>query len=168
MAALGAWRVWAGNAAACGSTIASAVKSHISGQKPSGRELLRVAPGSCRCRRAGRWTNWRRSRSDGRHEALEPACGPRTANPTRRRRSNEVSLLERAVATRCSQPRGADRRDQRHLSDWRQRAPRAAANIRRVDHEIKQGQVPRPDGRLPTGSSQMINQQNYRLMAFVG
>ncbi len=34
--------------------------------------------------------------------------------------------------------------------DWQQRAPDGGCkHMRRVDHEIKQGQVPRPDGQLP-------------------
>ncbi len=34
--------------------------------------------------------------------------------------------------------------------DWQQRAPdKGCKHMRRVDHEIKQGQVPRPDGQLP-------------------
>jgi len=34
--------------------------------------------------------------------------------------------------------------------DWQQRSPEGGCkHLRRVDHEIKQGRVPRPDGRLP-------------------
>jgi len=37
--------------------------------------------------------------------------------------------------------------------DWRKRTPEGGCkHLRRVDHEIKQGQVPRPDGRLPSNS----------------
>jgi hypothetical protein len=37
--------------------------------------------------------------------------------------------------------------------DWQQRSPEGGCkHLRRVDHEIKQGRVPRPDGRLPTTS----------------
>jgi hypothetical protein len=34
--------------------------------------------------------------------------------------------------------------------DWHQRSPVSGCeHLRRVDHEIKRGRVPRPDGRLP-------------------
>jgi len=34
--------------------------------------------------------------------------------------------------------------------DWQQRSPEGGCkHLRRVDHEIKRGRVPRPDGRLP-------------------
>jgi hypothetical protein len=37
--------------------------------------------------------------------------------------------------------------------DWQQRTPAGGCkHLRRVDQEIKEGQVPRPDGRLPTNS----------------
>jgi hypothetical protein len=35
--------------------------------------------------------------------------------------------------------------------DWQQRSPEdGCKHLRCVDHEIKRGRVPRPDGRLPT------------------
>ncbi len=35
--------------------------------------------------------------------------------------------------------------------DWQQRSPEGGCkHLRRVDHEIKRGRVPRPDGCLPT------------------
>jgi hypothetical protein len=35
--------------------------------------------------------------------------------------------------------------------DWLQRSPEGGCkHLRRVDHEIKRGRVPRPDGRLPS------------------
>jgi len=35
--------------------------------------------------------------------------------------------------------------------DWQQRSPEGGCkHLRRVDHEIKRGRVPRPDGRLPS------------------
>ena len=38
--------------------------------------------------------------------------------------------------------------------DWQQRSPEGGCkHLRRVDHEIKQGRVPRPDGRLPAPSN---------------
>jgi len=37
--------------------------------------------------------------------------------------------------------------------DWQQRSPEGGCkHLRRVDHEIKRGQVPRPDGRLPANA----------------
>ncbi len=34
---------------------------------------------------------------------------------------------------------------------WQQRTPASGCkHMRRVDHEIKRGRVPRPDGQLPT------------------
>jgi hypothetical protein len=38
--------------------------------------------------------------------------------------------------------------------DWQQRSPEGGCKrLRRVDHEIKQGRVSRPDGRLPAPSN---------------
>ncbi len=38
--------------------------------------------------------------------------------------------------------------------DWQQRSPEGGCkHLRRVDHEIKRGRVPRPDGRLPADSN---------------
>jgi hypothetical protein len=37
--------------------------------------------------------------------------------------------------------------------DWQQRSPEGGCkHLRRVDHEIKRGRVPRPDGRLPANA----------------
>jgi len=38
--------------------------------------------------------------------------------------------------------------------DWQQRSPEGGCkHLRRVDHEIKRGRVPRPDGRLPADAN---------------
>jgi len=38
--------------------------------------------------------------------------------------------------------------------DWQQRSPAGGCkHLRRVDHEIKRGRVPRPDGRLPADAN---------------
>ncbi len=41
--------------------------------------------------------------------------------------------------------------DESSCPDWQQRSPEGGCkHLRRVDHVIKRGHVPRPDGRLPT------------------
>jgi len=79
----------------------------------------------------------------------ETAAGPPNREPDAVDEAMAVSLLEKvAVATRCSQPRGAWYEvDVISVSctcpDWQQRAPEGGCkHIRRVDHEIKQDGSP--------------------------
>jgi len=69
MAALGAWRVWTGSAAACGSYDHRERREvhYLWPDGPSGgRSASRAAQWPCGSCRSGRWPNGRRSRSAGR------------------------------------------------------------------------------------------------------
>jgi len=73
MAALGAWRVWAGNAAACGS-YNHRERREVHYRWPEGHpveELLHERlSGPAGSRRSGRWPNGRRPRSAGRRRVV--------------------------------------------------------------------------------------------------
>ena len=163
MAVLGAWRVWGGNAAACGSydhrerrevqylwpenhPIEDLLQDRL--QSPAGA----VAPDG------GRTGDVRDRMVVTEHSSRRADLEPRT-----RRAVDEamaVSLLEKGGRYEVRSASG-NRYDVDVISesctclDWQQRSPEGGCkHIRRVDHEIKQGRVPRPDGRLPTGSTQ--------------
>ncbi|ACM58545.1 hypothetical protein HALDL1_00525 (plasmid) [Halobacterium sp. DL1] len=163
MAALGAWRVWAGNAAACGS-YDYRERREVHYLWPEGHpveELLQdwlQGPAAAVAPDGGRTGDVRDRMVVTKHSNQRADLEPRT-----RRAVDEamaVSLLEKGgryevqsasgswyevdvISVSCTCP------------DWQQRAPEGGCkHIRRVDHEIKQGRVPRPDGRLPTGSNQ--------------
>jgi hypothetical protein len=161
MAALGAWRVWTGSAAACGSydyrerrevhylwpeghSVEDLLANRLQGSTAT------VAPDG------GRTGNVRDRMVVTEHSTHHDDLEPRT-----RRAVDEamaVSLLEKGgryevrsasgnwyevdvISESCTCP------------DWRKHTPEGGCkHLRRVDHEIKQGQVPRPDGRLPSNS----------------
>jgi len=165
MAALGAWRVWAGNATACGS-YDYRERCEVHYRWPEGHpveELLQdrhqdpaapVAPDG------GRTGDVRDRMVVTKHSNQRADLEPRTRRAVDE--AMEVSLLEKGgryevrsasgnwyevdvISESCTCP------------DWQQRAPEGGCkHIRRVDHEIKQGRVPRPDGRLPTESNQTL------------
>jgi len=158
MAALGAWRVWEGNAVTCGSydhrerrevhflwpegnlaeallenriqEIGSAVAPD-GGQAGDIRDRMLVSDGSTsaddlepRTKRAVEEAMTVSLLAKGGRYEVEAASGNRY----------EVDIIGQS----CTCP------------DWQQRAPDGGCkHMRRVDHEIKQGQVPRPDGQLP-------------------
>ncbi|ERG97302.1 MAG: hypothetical protein J07HQW2_03788 [Haloquadratum walsbyi J07HQW2] len=69
MAALGAWRVWTGSAAACGSYDHRERREvhYLWSERPSGRgSAPRAAQWPCGSRRSRRWSDWRRPRPAGR------------------------------------------------------------------------------------------------------
>jgi len=160
MAALGAWRVWAGNAAACGS-YDHRKRREVHYCWPVGHPVEDIlqnrlqGPAAAVAPDGGRTGDVRDRMVVTKHSNQRADFEPRT-----RRAVDEamaVSLLEKggryevqsasgnwyevdAISESCTCP------------DWQQRAPEGRCkHIRRVDYEIKQGRVPRPDGQLPTG-----------------
>ncbi|ELY84426.1 hypothetical protein [Natrinema gari] len=162
MAALGSWRVWAGNAAACGS-YDHRERREVHYLWPDGhpvQELLHerltgpvegIAPDGGRT-------------GDVRDRLVVDACvGQDDLEPRTKRAVDEamdISLLSKGgrydVQSTSGNRYEVDVVDEScTCPDWQQRAPEGGCkHLRRVDHEIKQGRVPRPDGRLPTGSNQ--------------
>jgi hypothetical protein len=159
MAALGAWRVWGGNAAARGSydhrerrevhyrwpeshPIEELLENRLQGTEAA------VAPDG------GRTGDVRDRMVVTKHSSQRADLEPRT-----RRAVDEamaVSLLEKGGRYEVQSASG-DRYDVDVISesctcpDWQQRSPEGGCkHIRRVDHDIKQGRIPRPDGRLPS------------------
>jgi hypothetical protein len=163
MAALGAWRVWAGNAAACGSydhrerhevhylwpkdhPVEELLENRLQGP------AVAVAPDG------GRTGDVR-----DRMVVTEDSSQLADLKPRTRRAVDEamaVSLLEKGGRYEVQSASGSWYevdviRESCTCPDWQQRAPEGGCkHLRRVDHEIKQGRVPRPDGRLPTESNQ--------------
>ena len=165
MAALGAWCVWTGSAAARGS-YDYRERCEVHYRWPEGHpveELLQdrnqdpaapVAPDG------GRTGDVRDRMVVTKHSNQRADLEPRTRRAVDE--AMKVSLLEKGgryevrsasgnwyevdvISESCTCP------------DWQQRAPEGGCkHIRRVDHEIKQGRVPRPDGRLPTESNQTL------------
>lgn len=159
MTALGAWRVWDGDAVACGS-YDHRQRREVHYLWPDGHpveELLQerlqhtddaVAPD-------GGQTGDIRDRMVVAEQATQQdALEPRT-----RRAVDEpmtVSLLAKGGQYEVASASG-NRYDVDIIGksctcpDWQQRTPEGGCkHMRRVDYEIKQGRVPRPDGRLPT------------------
>ena len=124
MAALGAWRVWERNATTCGS-YDHRERREVHFLWPEGN--LAEALLENRIQEIGSAVEEAMTVSllakGGRYE-VEAASGNRY----------EVDIIGQS----CTCP------------GWQQRAPDGGCkHMRRVDHEIKQGQVPRPDGQLP-------------------
>jgi len=161
MAALGAWRVWTGSAAACGS-YNHRERREVHYLWPEGHPVEDLLENRIRGPTAavapdgGRTGDVRDRMVVAEHPTPKDDLDPRT-----RRAVDEemnVSLLQKGgkydvrsasgnwyevdvISESCTCP------------DWRKRTPEGGCkHLRRVDHEIKQGQVPRPDGRLPSNS----------------
>ena len=163
MAALGAWCVWTGSAAACGS-YDHRERREVHYLWPESHPIedllqdqLQTPPGAV-ASDGGRTGDVRDRMVVTKHSNQCADLEPRT-----RRAVDEtmaVSLLKKGgryevqaasgrwyevdvISESCTCP------------DWQQREPEGGCkHIRRVDHEIKQRRVPRPDGRLPTESNQ--------------
>lgn len=157
MAALGAWRVWAGNAAACGSYDHRECHE-VHYLLPEGHPIegilqdrlhgYDVAPDG------GRSGDVRDRMVVTKHSSQRADLEPRT-----RRAVDEamaVSLLEKGGRYEVQSASGSWYEvdvisESCTCPDWQQRTPEGGCkHMRRVDHEIKQGRVPRPDGRLPS------------------
>ena len=159
MAALGAWRVWTGSAAACGSydhrerhevhylwpedhPVEDLLQDHLQSPRAA------VVPDG------GRAGDIHDRMVITEHSTQHGDLEPRTRRALDE--AMEVSLLEKGglyeiqsasenryevdvIGESCTCP------------DWRKRTPEGGCkHLRRVDREIKQGRVPRPDGRLPS------------------
>jgi len=159
MTALGAWRVWDGNAAACGS-YDHCERREVHYLWPDGhpveellQERLQHADGTV-APDGGQTGDIRDRMVVAEQATQQDALEPRT-----RRAVDEpmnVSLLAKGGRYEVASASG-NRYDVDIIGksctcpDWQQRTPEGGCkHMRRVDYEIKQGRVPRPDGRLPT------------------
>ncbi len=161
MGALGAWRVWTGNAAACGSydhrerrevhymwleghPVEEVLHERLSGPAEA------VAPDGGRT-------------GDVRDRLVvdESAHSENDLEPRTKRAVNEtmdVSLLSKGGRYEVQSASGNRYEvdiigESCTCPDWQQRSPEGGCkHLRRVDHEIKRGRVPRPDGRLPANA----------------
>ena len=162
MATLGAWRVWSGSAAACGS-YDHRERREVHYLWPEGHpieDLLQdrlQSPTGAVAPDGGRTGDVR-----DRMVVMEDSSQYVDLEPRTRRAVDEtmaVSLLEKGGRYEVQSASGSWYEvdvisESCTCPDWQQRAPEGGCkHIRRVDHEIKQGRVPRPDGRLPTGSN---------------
>jgi hypothetical protein len=161
MGALGAWRVWTGSAAACGS-YDHRERREIHFLWPEGHpveELLQdrlQGPDAAVAPDGGQTGDVRDRMVVTEHSSQQDDLEPRT-----RRAVDEemaVSLLEKGGRYEIHSASG-NRYEVDVISesctcpDWTQRTPEGGCkHMRRADHEIKQGRVPRPDGRLPSDS----------------
>ncbi len=161
MATLGAWRVWTGNAASCGS-YDHRERREIHYLWPEGHPVEALLenrlqnPTAAVAPDGGRTGDVRDRMVVTEHSAQRDGLEPRTRRAVDQ--AMAVSLLEKGgryevrsgsgnwyevdvISESCTCP------------DWRKHMPEGGCkHLRRVDYEIKQGRVPRPDGRLPSKS----------------
>ncbi|MGZ0748412.1 hypothetical protein [Haloparvum sp. AD34] len=160
MGALGAWRVWSGDAAACGSyDHRDRREVHYlwrEGHPIEARLVDRLQSPDAATPDGGQTGDMRDRMVVAESSSQSDDLDPRTRRAVTEEMS--ISLLEKGgryevrsgsgnryevdvVSESCSCP------------DWQQRAPDGGCkHLRRVDLEIKRGSVPRPDGRLPKTS----------------
>ena len=158
MAALGAWRVWTGSAAACGS-YDHRERREVHYLWPEGHpveELLHErlrGPAEAVAPDGGRTGDVRDRLVVDENAQSEDDLEPRTKRAVAE--AMDVSLLSKGGRYEVQSASGnryeVDVVDEScSCPDWQQRSPEGGCkHLRRVDHEIKQGRVPRPDGRLP-------------------
>ena len=161
MAALGAWRVWTGSAAACGSCD-HRERREVHYLWPEGHPVEEVlherlrGPAEAVAPDGGRTGDVRDRLVVDENTQSQDDLEPRTARAVAE--SMDVSLLSKGGRYEVQSASGnryeVDVVDEScSCPDWQQRSPEGGCkHLRRVDHEIKQGRVPRPDGRLPTTS----------------
>ena len=159
MGALGAWRVWTGCAAVCGS-YDHRERREVHYLWPEGHPVEALLANRIRGPTAtvapdgGRTSDIRDRMVVADHSTPKDNLEPRTRRAVDE--SMAVSLLEKGgryevrsasgnwyevdvISESCTCP------------DWRKRTPEGGCkHLRRVDQEIKQGRIPRPDGRLPS------------------
>jgi len=159
MAALGAWRVWTGSAAVCGSYDHREIRE-VHYLWPEGHPVEEVlherlsGPAEAVAPDGGRTGDVRDRLVVYENAQSQDDLDPRTKRAVAE--AMDISLLSKGgryevqsasgnryevdvVAESCACP------------DWQQRSPEGGCkHLRRVDHEIKRGRVPRPDGRLPS------------------
>jgi hypothetical protein len=159
MAALGAWRVWTGSATACGS-YDHRERREVHYLWPEGHPVEKVlherlsGPTKAVAPDGGRTGDVR-----DRLVVDENAQSQNDLKPCTTRAVAEgmdVSLLSKGgryevQSTSGNRYEGDVIDESCTFPDWQQRSPEGGRkHLRRVDHEIKQGRVPRPDGRLPS------------------
>ncbi|MCD2201550.1 hypothetical protein LPA44_16920 [Halobacterium sp. KA-4] len=159
MAALVAWRVWTESAAACG------FYDHLERREvhylwPEGHpeeEVLHErlsGPAEAVAPDGGRTGDVRDRLVVNKNAQSRDELEPRTRRAVAE--AMDVSLLSKGGRYEVQSASGnryeVDVIDEScTCPDWQQRSPEGGCkHLRRVDHEIKRGRVPRPDGRLPS------------------
>ena len=152
MAALGAWRVWAGCAAVCGPyDRRERREAHYLWQEVL-HERLR-GPAEAVAPDGGRTGDVRDRLVVEENAQSEDNLDPRTKRAVAE--TMDVSLLSKVGRYEVQSAPGnrykVDVIDEScTCPDWQQRSPKGGCkHLRRVDHEIKRVRVPQPDGRLP-------------------
>lgn len=159
MAALGAWRVWSEIAAAC-ELYDHRERSKVHYLWPEDQpveDLLQERlqyPDGAVAPDGGRTGDGRDRMAVSEDSTPQDTLGPRT----RRTVDESVSVSLLAKGGRYEVQSASGNRYEVDIigesctcPDWQQRTPEGdCKHLRRVDHEIKQGRVPRPDERLPS------------------
>ena len=159
MAALGAWRVWEGDASACGSYDHRQRREthYLWPESHPVEELLLERlqhPDGAVAPDGGRTGDIRDRMVVAEQSTQQDGLKPRTRRAVDE--SMNVSLLAKGgryeVASASGNRYNVDIIGKScTCPDWQQRAPEGGyKHMRRVDYEIKQGRVQRPDGRLPS------------------
>ncbi|MDS0280178.1 hypothetical protein NDI85_20545 [Halomicroarcula sp. S1AR25-4] len=158
MAALGAWQVWTGSAAACGS-YDHRERREVQYLWPEGHPVEEVllerlsGPAEAVAPDGGRTGDVRDRLVVDENTQSQNDLEPRTKRAVTE--AMDASLLSKGGRYEVQSASGnryeVDVIDKScTCPDWQQRSPEGGCkHLRRVDHEIKQGRVPRPDGRLP-------------------
>jgi len=162
MAALGSWRVWTGCAAACGS-YDHRERREVHYLWPEGHPVEEVlherlsGPAEAVAPDGGRTGDVRDRMVVNENAESEDDLEPRTKRAVAE--AMDVSLLSKGGRYEVQSASGnryeVDVVDEScTCPDWQQRSPEdGCKHLRRVDHEIKRGRVPRPDGRLPADAN---------------
>jgi len=162
MAALGSWRVWTGCAAACGS-YDHRERREVHYLWPEGHPVEKVlherlsGPAEAVAPDGGRTGDVRDRMVVNENAESEDDLEPRTKRAVAE--AMDVSLLSKGGRYEVQSASGnryeVDVVDEScTCPDWQQRSPEdGCKHLRRVDHEIKRGRVPRPDGRLPADAN---------------
>ena len=158
MAALGAWRVWTGSAVGCGSYDYRERREvhYLWPEDHPVEDLLQErlrGPAEAVAPDGGRTGDVRDRLVVDDDPHPQDDLEPRTKRAIDE--AMDVSLLSKGG--RCDVQSASGNQYEVDIvdesctcPDWQQRAPEGGCkHLRRVDHEIKQGRVPRPDGRLP-------------------
>ena len=158
MAALGAWRVWTGRAVACGS-YDHRERREVHYLWPEGHPVEErlhgrlAGPAEAVAPDGGRTGDVRDRLFVDDDSQPQDDLEPRTKRAIDE--AMDVSLLSKGgryeVQSASGNQYGVDVVDEScTCSDWQQRSPEGGCkHLRRVDHEVRRGRVPRPDGRLP-------------------
>jgi len=159
MAALGAWRVWTGSAAACGS-YDHRERREFHYLWPEGHPVEEVlherlsGPAEAIASDGGRTGDVRDRLVVDENAESQDDLEPRTKRAVAE--AMDVSPLSKGGRYEVQSASGNRYEvdvvnESCSCPDWQQRSPEGGCkHLCRVDHEIKRGRVPRPDGRLPS------------------